>query len=151
MIRCSHIRFCFVPAVVACLAILATAQVTNLKKFGAVPQRLRDQLVARFNLYIEYERTRQYKELWPLLSQAYIANQKLTLENYLQYRSNDTLLEFKPTAVIKSPIPANINVFEIHGIAKFKRGNKTISEDRLLEARLEGNDWYFSDWLVQVE
>ena len=131
--------------------MLASGQVANSKKFQRVPGPLRDQLVVRFNLYIENERTRQYEKLWDLLSQGYIANQRLTRENYLRYRSDDILIEFKPKAVIKSPIREYVNVFEIHGIAKFQRGHKVVMEDRLLEARWQGDDWYFSDWLVQVQ
>jgi hypothetical protein len=136
--------------VVLCLTIPVSSQVTNSKKFHAVPRATRDRLVERLNLYIEYERTRQHEKLFNLLSDAYISNQHLTRERYLQYRLKDTLVEFKPNAVIKSPIRENVNVFEIHGIAKFQRGNKIVAEDRLLEARLQDNDWYFSDWLVQI-
>ncbi len=150
------IHFCYqrcfsLSGVVLCLAVLASGQVANSKKFQRVPGPLRDKLVARFNLYIENERTRHYEKLWDLLSQGYIANQRLTRENYLRYRSDDILIEFKPKAVIKSPLREDVNVFEIHGIAKFQRGHKVVMEDRLLETRWQGDDWYFSDWLVQVE
>ena len=151
MIRSRHLRFFYVAAFVVCFTVIASAQVTNSKKFNPVSRQLRDRLVARFNLYVEYERTRQYEKLWGLLSQAYIGNQHLTRENYLRYRTNDTLLEFKPRAVIKRPIRDNVDFYEIHGIAKFQHENNIVTEDRLLEARLEGDDWYFSDWLVQVE
>src|SRR5215510_161969 len=150
MILFRHQRYFSLSGIVLCLAVLASGQVTNSKKFHPVPESQRNQLVARLNLYIEYERSRQYENLWDLLSQAYIANQRLSRENYLQYRPDDRLLEFKPKAVIKSPIREYVNVFEIHGIAKFRRGNKVVMEDRLLEARLQGDDWYFSDWLITV-
>jgi len=134
-----------------CWALLASAQVTDSKKFHAVPKPLRDRLVARFNLYVEYERTRQGEKLWDLLSQGFIAAQRLTRDHYLQYRPNDVSLEFKPRTVIKSHMPGTVNVFEIHGVAKFQRGNQVLKANRFLEARLENDEWYFSDWLTIVE
>jgi hypothetical protein len=163
MIHTCHQRYFSIAGLVFCLAVLALGQVTNSKKFHSVPEPLRDRLVARLNLYIENERTRQYEKLWDLLSPAYIAQQRLSRENYLQYRSDDRLMEFKPTAVAKSPIrwrmrndglkepSENVDVFEIHGIAKFQRGNKVVLEERLLEARFESDNWYFSEWLVTVQ
>jgi hypothetical protein len=134
-----------------CWALVASGQVTGSRKFHAVPKPLRDRLVARFNLYVEYERMRQHEKLWDLLSQAYVANQKLTRDKYLRYRPKDILLEFKPRAVSKSYIPGTVNVFEIHGVAKFQRGNEVVTADRLLEARLQDNEWYSSDWLQIVD
>ena len=145
--------------IVVCLALPASGQVENSKKFRPVPAQLRERLVERFNLYVEYERTRQYEKLFDLLSQEYISNQHLTREGYLQSRLLDKLVEFKPRAVTKEParvylkgvIIPNLNVYEIIGIAKFQRGAKVVEEERLLEARLQDNDWYFTDWLIRVE
>ena len=148
--------------IVICLALPASGQVENPKKFRPVPAQLRERLVERFNLYVEYERTRQYENLFDLLSQAYISNQHLTREGYLQSRLPDKLVEFKPRAVTKSPVRVifkggvkylipSTNVYEIVGIAKFQRGAKVVEEERLLEARLQDNDWYFTDWLIRVE
>ena len=148
--------------IVVCLAFPASGQVENSKKFRAVPAQLRERLVERFNLYVECERTRQYEKLFDLLSQDFISNQHLTREGYLQSRLKDKLVEFKLRAVTKSPVRwivkrdvmdkiPNVNVYEIIGIAKFQRGAKVVEEERHLEARLQDNDWYFTDWLVYVE
>src|SRR6267142_6824442 len=148
--------------IVVCLALPASGQVENSKKFRPVPAQLRERLVERFNLYVEYERTRQYEKLFDLLSQEYISNQHLTREGYLQSRLKDKLVEFKPRAVTKSPVGwivkrdvkykiPNVNVYQIIGIAKFQRGAEVVEEERHLEARLQDNDWYFTDWLIQVE
>ena len=145
--------------IMVCLALPASGQVENSKKFRSVPAQIRERLVERFNLYVEYERTRQYENLFDLLSQAYISNQHLTREGYLQSRPLDKLVEFKPRAITKTPSSAyvkgykipNINVYEIIGVAKFQRGGKVVEEEKLLEARLQNNDWYFTDWLIRVE
>jgi len=94
---------------------------------------------------------RQYEKLWNLLSQTYVANQQLTRDKYLRSRPHDVLLEFKPRAIIKSHIPETVNVFEIQGVVKFQRGNEVVTADRLLEARLQDDEWYFSDWLQTVD
>jgi len=147
-----YLSRCYLASIVIalCLSTSTLGQVNNSKKFHAVPRSLRERLVERFNLYVEYERTRQHEKLFDLLSEAYISNQHLTRQSYLQYRLKEPMVEFKLNAVIRRPIAGSVNVYEIHGTAEFQHGNKIAAEDRLLEARFQGNDWYFSDWLIQI-
>jgi len=46
----------------------AYAQNTNSKAFEAIPPPLRQRLVERLALYVEYQRSRQYDKLYDLLS-----------------------------------------------------------------------------------
>ncbi|HEX8494748.1 MAG TPA: hypothetical protein VF658_18025 [Pyrinomonadaceae bacterium] len=137
--------------ILMCLIVPAAGQVKDSRKFRAVPAPLRQRLVERFNLYIEYERTQQYKKLFDLLSQTYIANQNLSRAHFPEYRSRNKLIDFKLKAVSTSIIVGNTDEYEITGMAKFQRGENISSEEVLLKAYWQDGDWYFSEWLIRLE
>jgi hypothetical protein len=145
-------------AILALFVISAAfGQVSNPKKFSAVPKDLRERLIERLNSFIESEATKQFENKYALLSQRYIASQvsqNLTKANYLEAyalyaKSDKAFLGFKPTSVKESPKKSGR--YEIEGRVMFRRGAKEFEEEQILEAVLENGDWYFSDWLTRVE
>jgi len=131
-------------------------QVTNTKKFSAVPKQLRERLVERFNAYIEYDRTQQNDKLYDLYSESYIKGQKLTKASFLEVEesipksSRSVLIEYRPTSVSRPYYTKESGVYEIVGRAKVQRGAKVIEEERILVASLQNGDWYFTGWLERT-
>jgi hypothetical protein len=128
------------------------AQKKEQKVFAAVPQHLRARLVERLNMYVEYERTRQYDKLYDLLSEyvvhpgslsraAYVIASKKTIDE--GYRT--VLLKFKPTATIDlSADDQGILLYDIWGAATVNDKGKIYDKNAAIEARWINGEWYFS-------
>jgi hypothetical protein len=122
------------------------------KVFAAVPQHLRARLIERLNLYVEYERTKQYGKLYDLLWVSVTAPMNLSREAYVDaskktiakgYRS--VLLEFKPTDTLNLSLnDEDIVRYDIWGTARVDDGEKVFKRDAAIEARWINGDWYFS-------
>src|SRR4051794_21888201 len=85
------------------MAATGNSQGKAQKKFEAVPEHLRARLIERLDLYVEYERTKQYEKLYDLLLVSVEVPLNLDRETYVAasrkliakgYRS--VLLKFKP-------------------------------------------------------
>jgi len=122
------------------------------KIFAAVPEHLRARLIQRLDLYVEYERTKQYEKLYDLLWEYVVNPNNLSREAYVNaskktiaegYRS--ILLEFKPTDTIDLSLDdEGIVSYDIWGIAKVKSEGKVYEKDAAIEARWINGEWYFS-------
>ncbi|MCA1588929.1 MAG: hypothetical protein LC734_00785 [Acidobacteria bacterium] len=122
------------------------------KIFAAVPEHLRARLIQRLDLYVEYERTRQYEKLYDLLWEYVVNPNNLSREAYVNasrktiaegYRS--ILLKFKPTdATDLSLEDKGIVRYDIWGTAKVKSEGKVYVKDAAIEARWINGEWYFA-------
>src|SRR6266404_6538121 len=77
----------FLLVIVASLAIAPVHSQTKEQKkeekvFAGVPQRLRASLIERLNLYVEYERTKQYEKLYDLSLESVATPQRLDREAF---------------------------------------------------------------------
>jgi hypothetical protein len=123
------------------------------KVFADIPQNLRARLIERLNLYVEYERSRQYEKLYSLLQESGNDQPKFSREEYVAasrkriaegYRS--MLLEFKPTAAINLSLNDDDKAirYSIWGKARFDDGGKSSERDAAIHAYWINGDWYFS-------
>ena len=113
---------------------------------------MRERLIERLNLYVEYERTRQYEKLYDLLLESVATPTNLSRDAYVEaskktiakgYRS--VLLEFKPTDTLNLSLnDEDIVRYDIWGTAKVDDGEKIFERDAAIEARWINGDWYFS-------
>jgi len=143
-----------------CLLIYAASaqEVTDSEKFSSVPTLARNRLIERLNLFLEYDRTNQYEKKFELFGKYYLKVLKWSKSDYVklmqekeQQGKGERLIDFKITSVEKMAYSDSdkLIICKIYGNEKFLRGSKRKSEKRLIEARYENGEWYFSDWLVE--
>lgn len=143
------------PMAVALMLMLAAAvnaQSKFQKKFEAVPEHLRARLIERFELYVEYERNKQYDKLYDLLLESIAVPLKLDREAYVEasertiakgYRS--VLLKFKTQWTLALSLnDEDVVRYNLWGVAKVYDGTKIYERDAAIEARWVNGDWYFS-------
>ena len=128
------------------------------KRFATVPVATRSRLIERLNQFLEYDRAAEYEKKFDLFSDYYLMVLKWKKGDYvkaMQERAaagkGERIIDFKISSVENWSLdgsPDQMN-FNIYGRAKFLRGKKTKSEKRLLDARYQNGDWYFSDWLIE--
>ena len=133
------------------MAATVNAQGKVQKKFEAVPEHLRARLIERLELYVEYERTRQYDKLYDLLLESIAVPLKLDREAYVAasegtiakgYRS--VLLKFKPHSTLALSLnDEDVVRYDIWGVAKVNDGKKIYEREAAIEARWINGDWYF--------
>ena len=130
----------------------APSRTEEEKVFAAIPQHLRARLIERLNLYVEYERTKQYEKLYDLLWLSVVPPMNLSRDAYVDaskktiakgYRS--VLLEFKPTDTLDLSLnDEDIVRYDIWGTAKVDDGEKIYEKNAAIEARWINGEWYFS-------
>ncbi len=130
----------------------APSRTKEEKVFAAVPQHLRARLIERLNLYIEYERTKQYEKLYDLLWESVATPTNLSRDAYVEaskrtiakgYRS--VLLKFKPTdTLVLSLNDEDQGRYDIWGTARVDDGEKIYEKNAAIEARWINGEWYFS-------
>lgn len=143
---------CFASGMFAPTYSQTKEQKKEQKVFAAVPQHLRARLIERLNLYVEYERTKQYEKLYSLLWEYVVDPNSLSREAYVNaskktvaegYRS--ILLEFKPTGTIDLSVNEEGLVrYDIWGTAKVDSEGTIYKKDAAIEARWINGEWYFS-------
>jgi hypothetical protein len=159
MNRSRHSRIFRMILLLCLLATPTFGQDLNLdKKFAPVPGQLRARLMTRLNLFLEFDRTAQYEKKYDLFSDYYLTTLKWKKEDYvknMQERAaqgkGEKLIDFKVSRVENFSLDDSLEhaIFNIYGRFKYLKGEKTKSEERLLDARYERGDWYFSDWLIE--
>jgi len=132
-------------------------QSIDAKKFASVPAPIRERLIERLNLYLEYERAGQQEKLYDLFSEYYKTVSWKTKAEYIKFLQNQeakgakrTFVAFDVSSVEDYSLDdSDYRIFHIKGVVKFKRGDKLKKENLLLDARYENGDWYFSSWLKE--
>ncbi len=122
------------------------------KAFAAIPENLRTSLVEQLNLYVEYERTKQYEKLYDLLLESVVAPKGLSRDAYVDASKRATiekhrsvLLRFKPASTMTISLDDKDEVvYQIFGTAKVDDGEEVYEMNAAIEARLINEKWYFS-------
>ncbi|MDQ3819698.1 MAG: hypothetical protein M3362_18765 [Acidobacteriota bacterium] len=159
IIRPTVSRMLLVSLAACLLTAPASAQdVTDSAKFSPVPGNVRNRLIERLNQFLEYDRTGQYEKKYDLLSDYHLKILKWSKSDYLRVMQEneqkgkaERLIDFKVTSVENRSLDdsGRYMIYNIYGNEKFLRGGKRKVEKRLIEARYENGEWYFSDWLVE--
>lgn len=142
-------------------AASASGQVEDLNKFASVPAPIRDRLIERLNLYIEFDRTNQYGKKFDLFSEAYRTGTWKSKADYVKFSQDEEakgigrrLIAFNISSVesdsLNSLAESDDRIFRINGVVKFRQGNKLKKKKWFLQARYQNGEWYFSDWLVNM-
>jgi hypothetical protein len=130
-------------------------QVTDAKKFASVPAPIRERLIERLSLYLEYDRINQQEKKYDLFSEYTKTVSWKTIAEYIKFLQDQeakgakrTFVAFDISSVEDYSLDdSDYRIFHIKGVAKFKRGSKLKKENLLLDARYENGEWYFSEWL----
>lgn len=142
------------------MATPVSSQLKEQKVLAAIPRNLRARLIERLNLYVQYERTKQYDRLYDLSLESVETPIRLDREAYVDasekglakgYRS--VLLKFKPNWTVDlSREDEGIFRYHISGIAKVNYLGKIYDRDAAIEVRWTNGDWYFSGlWDVIID
>jgi hypothetical protein len=144
------------------IIIPASSQTKEQKKerkvFAAIPENLRAKFVERLNLYVEYERTKQYEKLYDLLLESVATSNGLSRDDglsrdeYVNVRKKaiaekrqSILLKFKPISTLKISLDEkDTDIYEIFGTGKVDDGKKIYEINAAIDARLINGEWYFS-------
>ena len=137
----------------------ALGQEANLEKqFAPVPASVRGRLIERLSLFLEYDRNGEYGKKFDLFSEYHLSVSKGTKADYVKLMQDlaaqgkvKTLIDFKVSRVENFSLDdarEHMN-FKIYGRFKYLKGKKARSEERLVDARYQNGDWYFSDWLIE--
>ena len=138
------------------IIIPASSQTKEQKKeqkvFAAIPENLRAKFVERLNLYVEYERTKQYEKLYDLLLESVATSNVLSRDEYVNARKKaiaekrqSILLKFKPISTLKISLDdKDTDIYEVFGTGKVDDGEEIYEINAEIDARLINGEWYFS-------
>jgi hypothetical protein len=122
-----------------------------------VSQELRERLVLRFNLFVEYERHGDYDKQFDLLSEDYLASLKsvnVGRDNYVEFKRKicDTLGCLVELRVITAGDlqPSDNERLSIFAGAKLRKDHRTYYQQTRLIAYLKQEDWFFSMWYIKA-
>ena len=147
----------FLLAFSALIMITPTSAQTKEQKkeqkvFAAIPENLRARLIERLNLYVEYERTKQYEKLYDLLLESVATSNGSSRDEYVNARKKAlaekyrrVLLKFKPTSTLKISLDEKgTDIYQIFGTGKIDDGKEIFEINVGIDARLINGEWYFS-------
>lgn len=127
--------------------------------FDSVPTALRARLIERLNLFLQFDRAGLYEKKFELLSEYDRNHWKVNkagyakLMEYMHARGKvERNIDFRITRLQNWTMTdaQNQGNVMICGRSRFWRGNSIRTGTRLLEARFEQGEWYFSEWLKET-
>jgi hypothetical protein len=114
-----------------------------------IPKDLRQPLLERLNLFVEYSQTRQYEKLYELYvpeSTAKMFSAKNKQEFAKVMRSSETSgvdwVEFKPLQVWSAQDDAYGKAYDVFGVAKTVEHGRAVESYRKTRAVIRGKEWY---------
>jgi hypothetical protein len=141
---------------IAGMLMLTTAYAVNAQRnekvFAVVPESQRAQLVERLKLYVDYQRSKDYEQLYGLLSKATIDRvfKGQTLPQFVaafrkgdEERTSVTILDFKVTNVEKTT-EDGVDLYKIYGDAKLRQHGEEVDKQIVIGAQWQDANWYFT-------
>ena len=122
------------------------------KVFAVVPEALRAQLMERLNLYVEYQKEKDYEKLYNLFSKTTLErvfkgqSQKEFIDAFRKgddARTSVRILDLTVTKVEKTT-KEGADLYNIYGNAKLCEHGELIDKQIVIGAQLENGNWYFS-------
>lgn len=158
---------CYLLTAILGLAVLgisvkpALGQIKNDKKFSPVPDVWRARLVERLNLFIEYERTKQYDKLFGLLPEEYILAYSLNKNEVLNGNqryffgggeggSYPAPSDLEVVKVKKSPNREKAVIYIIEVRNKYPYKGRIAVDESHYVAYLHGDEWYLFHQHVEI-
>ncbi|HYX30156.1 MAG TPA: hypothetical protein VE863_16560 [Pyrinomonadaceae bacterium] len=140
--------------VVTAFAVSTPAQNTDAKTFAAIPPAMQSRLIERLDLYVAYQRAKQYDQLYDLLSRSAIqkvfrGQSKAEFTKAYQKGDNERtstrVVQFTPSATAKEQNADGGTTYLIYGKASlFEMGEFSRMRSIVIRADLQDGDWYFS-------
>jgi hypothetical protein len=125
-------------------------QVKNTKKLSRLPSPLREGLIRRLELFVRYDRAREYDKQFDLLSRSYLESGKFNREAYVEFKRKEirgTLLEIKIHGVV---LHLEDNYVAIPASAKTMRKGRVVDDIWNFTAYLQDGEWYFDYAWVDI-
>jgi hypothetical protein len=115
-----------------------------------LPNSMRERLVRRFDLFIEYEKAQSYEKQYELLGKEHMANllhMDVDKESYIKFKEDSQravgrLIELTVKDIKR--MPDNANWLSLSVVAKLQKGKTTYSDTPICVAYLENGNWRFS-------
>lgn len=140
----------------------ASAQANKIKAsdkaLAVVPEGFRAQLIERLNLYLEYNRTRQYDKLYDLM---YVPDSESREDFVKACLKGDVtgygtrVIKFKMREISKGisgfldsepETDANNKAYDLYGASTVRQGEETSRSDNVvLHVKWRNGDWYFGN------
>jgi len=136
--------------IVLLFSLSVFGQVKNTKKLACLPPESREGLVKRLELFIQYDRAREYGKQFDLLSHSFVANMKFDREAYIEFRHKEiigTLLELKIYDMI---LHLKEGYIEIPALAKTKYKGNVVDDSWIIKAYVQDGEWYFDYTWIDV-
>lgn len=139
-------------------------QGSEMNKFDDVPAPIRESLIERLNLFLEYDRTGQYEKKYEMFSDYTKTVLWKHKNDYVKFQQDRKAgvkksINFNITKLISFDIKSVEDIyiddssdfrrFDIKGIVIYQDGKKKKKKELLLQTDFEKGDWYFSDWLEE--
>jgi hypothetical protein len=155
MLKRIVLNFLIVAASVLLICDGVIGQPKSQSVFAPIPAELRNQLIARLDLMLEYDRTNQFENLFSVLSTDWLSKSGVPSDKtgYLAFKREweskavgYNLLAFKPISVTK-PNSNDVGVYTIRARARLqsRETNRMTEEDYFIEAHWRNCEWYFSE------
>lgn len=149
-----YAKFLMVPLIIVMLGLCVHGQSKEQKVFDPVPEALRARLLERLQSYVDYQRRKDYDQLFDLFSETTLnkffhgqskADFVKAYQNGDAEGSSSRLIEFTPTEIESITGDGGGELFVIYGRARLCEGGKAVEKERVaIEAQLQNGDWYFS-------
>ena len=121
----------------------AFGQVKNTKKLSRIPPPSSESLIRRLELFVQYDRAREYEKQFDLLSRSYLGSNKFDREAYVEFRRKEvrgTLLEIK---IHKARLHPKENYVEMATSTKRTYKGRVVDDIWNFTAYLQDGEWYF--------
>ncbi len=121
----------------------------NKEVLASVPVSLRQRLVERLNLLIEYQKAQQWDKQYDLLAAPVIQDDTKEshvkrLEQWYAQGLGDILVGFVPRSVAVHSDSMDHGEWTLFGCAKLRKGKRIVNLSASVSAYREEGDWYFS-------
>ena len=138
-------------SILVSLTLPVFGQVKNKKKLSRIPPALRESLLQRLELFIQYDHAHEYDQQFDLLSRSYLESNKFNREAYVEFKRKGirgTLLEIKIYDVV---LHLKDNYVEIPISAKTMYRGRVVNDSWNFTAHLQNGEWYFDYTWIDIK
>lgn len=137
---------------IICLCVPTLGQMKDNKKLSRLhlSNNLRAQLRERFNLFVEYEKTRHYEKQFDLLAKDHLRDllhMDTTKENYIKFKQENERAVGKLIGIKVKNIKragGSYESLDFSTVATLRKDGSTYVDEPIFVAYLLEGSWYFS-------
>lgn len=133
-------------------AFSTKGQVRNPEQLNHLQTAIRDPLLGRLNLYIEYGAKQQYEEQYNLVAQTYLREWNFSKEGYAEEsrefaKKVGCLVGFY---IKRVSIDEDQDQVWLYGIIQTQYEGKLVEDHGYVRATLEEGRWVFEKWYITI-